>query len=68
MLSVTTETNPNGIVVERYTYVNKEFPSETYNIMFFKIGKDVYGIGVEGPELFKQQITDTANIIFQSLK
>lgn len=68
ILSVTTETNPNNIVVERYSYVNKGIISETYNIMYFKINDDVYGIGVQGPDLFKEKIQNTANIIFQSIK
>lgn len=68
ILSVTTETNPNGIVVERYSYVNNGLISETYNVMYFKINNDIYGIGVQGPDLFKQKITNTTNIIFQSIK
>lgn len=68
ILSVTTETNPNGIVVERYTYINKGLIPETYNVMYFKINNDVYGIGVQGPDLFKEKIINTTNIIFQSIK
>lgn len=68
ILSVTTETNPNGIVVERYSYINKGLIPETYNVMYFKINDDVYGIGVQGPDLFKEKITNTTNIIFQSIR
>jgi len=68
ILSVTTETNSNGVVVERYTYVNNGLISETYHVMYFKIGDDVYGIGVQGPDLFKQEIIKTTNIVFQSIK
>ena len=68
ILSVTTETNPNGIIVERFTYVDRNIPRFIFNVMYFKIGNDIYGIGVDGPELFKQQITDTTNIVFQSIK
>lgn len=55
ILSVTTETNPNGIVVERYAYINKGLIPETYNVMYFKINNDIYGIGVQGPDLFKEE-------------
>ncbi len=52
MKYVTTETNPNGIIVERYTYVDRNIPSFIFNVMYFKIGNDVYGIGVDGPNCY----------------
>ncbi|MFU2192204.1 MAG: hypothetical protein ACOX08_03345 [Methanobacterium sp.] len=71
VLSSTTETNPNGIVVEtiRMTIVYKENGEKTsHNVFYFEINDTVYVIGVYGPYSNKQQITTTANIIFQSIK
>ncbi len=71
VLSSTTETNPNGIVVEtiRMTIVYNENGEKTsHNVFYFKINDTVYGIGVYGPYSNREKITSTANIIFQSIK
>jgi len=71
VLSTSTETNPNGVVVEtiRMTIVYKENNEKTrHNLMYFKIKDTVYGIGVYGPYSNREKITSTANIIFQSIK
>jgi hypothetical protein len=68
VLSVTTETNPNGIVVERYTFIDRTNPTSISNVMLFKISNNIYVIGVDGPESIKKKVTDTTNIVFQSIK
>lgn len=71
-LFITTETNPNGVAVERITYIqdSKLGPilKIVYHDMYFQVDGIVYAISVNGPELFKQQVTDIANFIFQSIK
>lgn len=70
LLSTTTETNPNGIVVEKITYTQEDasFGTVRYNDMIFKVNGAVYGISAYGLDSNKQQITKTASIIFQSIK
>lgn len=70
VLSISTEINSNGVIVERSTYTQKNSNSGIllrYNDMFFKINDDVYAISVYGPDS-DQQIINTTNIIFQSIK
>jgi len=70
VVSTTSETNPNGVVIERSIYTQKGsyFGVLIYNDMFFEINGVVYAISVYGPDSNKQQITDTTNIVFQSIK
>lgn len=70
VLSTTTETNTYGILVEKSTYKQEDsvFGRVVYNDMFFKINGVVYAISVYGPDSNKQQIMETANIVFQSIK
>lgn len=70
VLSTTTETNTYGILVEKSTYKQEDsvFGRVIYNDMFFKINGVVYAISVYGPDSNKQQIMETANIVFQSIK
>lgn len=71
VLSTTTATNPNGVVVETLmmTIVLKENGEKTrHDLMYFKINATVYIIAVYGPYSNAQQITNTANIIVQSIK
>lgn len=70
ILSINTETNLNGIIIERFTY--KLYDSETnrtglYNDMYFKINDYLYAISVYGPDSNQQQLTNTTNVIFQSI-
>ena len=68
-LSTNTETNPNGIVVEKITANIEESGLKSWDCrMFFKINDVVYIIRVYGPESNKQQIINTSNFIFQSIK
>lgn len=72
ILSSTTETNPNGVVVEKITY-NLEYAlgmKGRYSEMYFKINDAVYGISVYGPDTTTsvQNIMNTTNVIFQSIK
>jgi hypothetical protein len=72
VLSVTTETNPNGIVIEETTYTD-EFVFGTkvrFCEMYFKINDSVYRISVYGPEtrIDLQNIQSTTAIIFKSIK
>jgi hypothetical protein len=72
ILSLTTETNPNCVVVEKSTY-SFEYASgmrSRYSEMYFKINDVVYGISVYGPDTktSTQNIINTTNVIFQSIK
>lgn len=72
ILSITTETNPNNVVVEKIAY-SFEYTigmRARYNEMYFKINDSVYGISVYGPDTTTstQNIMDTTKTIFQSLK
>lgn len=72
ILSITNETNPNGIAVEKATYkydLNvgvKAF----YSDLFFKISDNVYIISVSGADttISTQNVRNTSDIIFQSIK
>jgi len=68
ILSKSTVTNPNGIILETIviTVVVKGKPSINY-LMSFKINDTVYAIGVYGPESNGKRISNTANIISKSL-
>ena len=69
LLSSTTEINPNGVVVEKISFVEEEFGKKAWHcMMYFKIKDTVYGIAVYGPYSNREKITSTANIIFQSIK
>jgi hypothetical protein len=71
VLSITTETNPNGVTVEKITYTDEFIlgVKTVYSDMFFKINDSVYRITVYGPDTKnKQKINDTTNTIFQSIK
>jgi hypothetical protein len=70
VLSTSTETNPNGVVVEtiRMTILYTGNNEKTrHNLMYFKLNDTVYGIAVYGPYSNRGQITNTSNIIFQSI-
>lgn len=69
--SVTTETNPNGVVVERISYKHPGSPFGImimYDDMYFEKNGTMYGISVYGPDILKQEIDNTAKTIFQSIK
>ncbi|WP_321421031.1 hypothetical protein [uncultured Methanobacterium sp.] len=72
VLSVNTETNPNGIVIEETTYKNEPIFGIKVRFceMFFKVNDSVYRISVYGPEtnIGLQNIKSTTAIIFQSIK
>lgn len=71
IVSVTNETNPNGIVVEKITYKQPDSKFGImirYDDMYFKTKGEVYAISVYGPDFFNEQITGTTKIIFQSIK
>ncbi|WJI09975.1 hypothetical protein FGU46_07675 [Methanobacterium sp. CWC-01] len=70
IVSITTETNLNGVVVEKVIYTDEyAFGMRAMHFnMLFKINDDVYAVSVYGPDSNIQQITSTANIIFQSIK
>lgn len=72
VLSTTTETNPNDVVVARSTN-SLEDPSTggtlQYYDMFFKASNgDVYYISVWGDQSKKQEIKNTAQTIFKTIK
>ena len=72
VLSVNTETNPNGIIIEGITYKNEPIVGIKVRFceMFFKVNDSVYRISVYGPEtnIGLQNIKSTAAIIFQTIK
>lgn len=72
ILSMTTETNPNDIVVEKtiYSFEYSLGMRGIYSEMYFKIKDTVYAISIYGPDTSTsaQNIRDTTNIVFQSIK
>lgn len=71
LISITTETNPNGVVVERVIHADDQLDPGTrirYNEMFFQINDSVYRILISGYEDKQKVIDNTSNIIFQSIK
>jgi len=52
ILSISTETNHNGIIVEKITYTYELVLGirTIYNDMYFKINDSVYAISVDGPD------------------
>lgn len=72
VLSTTTETNPNGIFVEKaaYKYDLTFGVKAFYSDMFFKINDNFYVISVSGADttISTQNVMNTSNIIFQSIK
>jgi hypothetical protein len=72
VVSINTETNPNGIVVEETTYTDEYLFGlrAMYCDMFFKINDSVYRITVCGHDtsINKRNIMNTTRIIFQSIK
>ncbi|BDZ69573.1 hypothetical protein [Methanobacterium petrolearium] len=69
ILASATETNSNSVVVKKIIYTDEYAfcMREVHVNMHFKINDTVYVISVFGPDSNKQQIMDTANIIFQSI-
>lgn len=70
VLSTTTETNSNGVAVEKISYSESKFLifNWRHDNMYFQKKGDVYVITVSGLVLDKQKLTDINNIIFQSIK
>lgn len=71
LISISTETNPNGIVVERVIHTDDQVNPGTqirYNELFFQINDSVYRILISGYEDKQEAIDNTNNIIFQSIK
>jgi hypothetical protein len=72
VISINTETNPNGIVIEETTYTDEYLFGlrARYCDMFFKINDSVYRITVCGHEtpINTRNIINTTRIIFQSIK
>ena len=68
--SLTTETNPNGVVVEKttFTYEYTFGMRVWFSDMIFKINDTVYVISVYGPDSNNQEIMNTTNVIFRSIK
>jgi len=65
-----TETNPNGVVVEKISYTERGFLiiKGRYDSMYFQSNGDVYAIMVYGLDLDKQKLASIGDIIFQSIK
>jgi hypothetical protein len=72
LVSTTSETNPNGVVVEKITHTDEieQGTRSRYIEMIFKINDTVYGIMIYGDDTKDNQkvMDNTANIIFQSIK
>lgn len=68
VLSTSTVTNPNGIIVETIRMTISNGKPSRHNLMYFKINNTVYGIVVYGPYSNLERITDTSNAVFQSIK
>jgi hypothetical protein len=71
ILSTTTETNPNGVVVEKSISQQTDPYTNTlvrYYDMFFSANNTVYYISVYGDIPENQQIKDTTDLIFNTLK
>jgi hypothetical protein len=70
-LSTTTETNSNGIVVEKSISQQTDPYTNTvirYYDMFFSVNGVVYHISVYGDVPMNQQTKETADMIFCSLR
>ncbi len=70
ILSTSTETNPNGVVVEKMSYTEGGFLifKGRRDSMYFQSNGDVYAITVYGLDLDKKKLSNIDNIIFQSIK
>ncbi|BDZ67928.1 hypothetical protein [Methanobacterium ferruginis] len=70
VLSTTTETNSNGVAVEKISYSESKFLifNWRHDNMYFQRNDDVYVITVSAIVLDKQKLADINNIIFQSIK
>jgi hypothetical protein len=72
LVSNTTETNQNGVVIEKTSYTTEYILGSKirYNDLYFKINDNVYRITVYGSDIgtHAQSIESTTNIIFQSIK
>ncbi|BDZ68600.1 hypothetical protein [Methanobacterium ferruginis] len=62
------ETNPNGVVVEKIIGKQDDTLATMSFNMVFKVKDTVYLISVYGFESDEQEINETANTIFQSIK
>jgi hypothetical protein len=71
VLSTTTETNPNGLIVEK-DVVKLTLPNTNsvlrYYDMFFSVNNVVYEIDVYGDDSKYQQIKKAADLVFNTLK
>ncbi|WP_286244138.1 hypothetical protein [Methanobacterium ferruginis] len=70
IVSTATETNHNGVVVEKISYTERGFLiiKGRYDSMYFQSNGDVYAIMVYGLDLDKKKIANIDDIIFQSIK
>ncbi len=70
VLYTTTETNPNGVVVEKMSYTKRGLLifKGMYDSMYFQSNGAVYAIVVSGLDLDKKKLANIDNIIFQSIK
>ena len=70
ILSTTTETNPNGVIVEKIIYTEDYIFGfkKRFDNMYFKINDVVYGISVYGLDSDEEEMRNIDNIIFQSIK
>lgn len=70
VISTATETNPNGVVVEKIIYTKRGFLifKGRFDSMHFQKNGDVYAIMVSGIDSDNQQLTNMDDIIFQSIK
>ena len=68
-MSISTETNPNGVVVEKIAVFEEESGKKAWHqMMDFKINNTVYSIQVFGSASNEKQLLKTADIIFNSIK
>ncbi len=68
IISISNDTNSNGILIEKYTCLSKDIITSRFNVMFFKINNDIYGIRVGGLNFNEKELDKTTDIIFQSIK
>ncbi|AIS33135.1 hypothetical protein BRM9_2335 [Methanobacterium formicicum] len=70
VVSTATETNPNGVVVEKMSYTKRGILiiKGRYDSMYFQSNGNVYAITVSGLDLDKKKLSNIDNIIFQSIK
>lgn len=68
ILSITNESNSNGIVVEKITYIEPVFMINYMGVDMFLKSMTPYMLSVSGGETRKQKIINTVDMIFQSIK